>query len=245
MTTPTSYAGRVMAAHRTLQASLLAGAVFVLTSLLLPQAAHAAPASAARSADAIECEQLDIANAAAVRDKAEAVTDVFAGKVRSAQALMADGGRTGRAGQEDRPRTPSDWQHVVQVTAPFRTGLLPGDRVQVLTHPVADNGLGKLEVGATYLFFVTTEQGMDRFEAEPCSGTHLLRDGLSAQQQSALKEALSDAPDDAMPEVALTEPSDGTHTVPAWGRLAAPGAAVALIGVLGLMLLARVGSRRA
>ena len=39
-------------------------------------------------------------------------------------------------------------------------------------------------------------------------------------------------------------PEDGARSTPSLGRLAAPGAAVALIGVLGLLLLARIASRR-
>ncbi|KAA1421944.1 hypothetical protein F0U44_06700 [Nocardioides humilatus] len=223
-----------------LMAGLVAGLLVALGCSLVPGAATAAPAAAA-----IDCEDLDLANTTAVVEKADAVSDVFAGKVRSAKAVTAIGGGAGRAGQEDKPRQPSDWEHAVQVTASFRTELQPGDQVPVFTTPLATDGLGKLEIGATYLFFVTTEAGMDHYDAEPCSGTMPLRGGLSAQQQSALEDALGDASGGVMPEVELSAPSDGTRSIPEWSRLAAPGAAVTLIGVLGLMLLSRVGSRRA
>ena len=234
MSAASPYAGRVIAALRTTLALMLA----VLACALLP-----AGASAAAAGSAADCDQLDLSDATAVREKADAVTDVFAGKVRSAKALSSVGGGAGRAGREDKPRKPSDWEHTVQVAVGFRTDLRSGDRVSVTTTPTSDGGLGKLEIGATYVFFVTTEQGMDHLVAEPCSGTQLLRGGLSAQQQSGLEDALADDPGSSTPTVALSEP-DGTRSVPALGRLAAPGGAVALIGVLGLLLLARVGARR-
>ncbi|MEZ0577315.1 hypothetical protein [Nocardioides sp. MH1] len=230
----------MIAATRTTLALLLA----VLASSVLPglQASAGAIASGNRAA---VCEPLDLASTTAVRAKADDATDVFAGKVRSAKALQSVDGGTGRAGREDKPRKPSDWTHTVQVTATFRTDLRPGDRVQVTTTPTAEGGLAKLVIGRTYLFFVTTEQGMDHFATPACSGTQLLRGGLSAQQQSALKAALASEPVAETPEVDLSAPSDGTRVVPDLGRLAAPGAAVALVGVLGLLLLSRVGKRRA
>lgn len=217
----------------------MALAFAVLACALAPTA----PLAAASAAAAAGCDQLDLADATAVRQKADAATDVFAGKVRSAKALSSVGGGAGRAGREDKPRKPSDWEHTVQVAVGFRTDLRSGDRVTVTTTPTSDDGLGKLEIGSTYVFFVTTEQGMDHYVAEPCSGTQMLRSGLSAQQQSALEDTLADDPGTTTPPVALVEPA-GTRSVPALGRLAAPGAAVALIGVLGLLLLARVGARR-
>jgi hypothetical protein len=230
----------MIAALRTTLALVLA----VLACSVLPSATAMATATATgRSAP--HCDALDLGDATAVRAKAGDVTDVFAGKVRSAKALMSVGGGAGRAGQEDKPRKPSDWEHTVQVTVGFRTDHKSGDRVVVTSATVADGGLGRLEIGSTYLFFVTTHQGMDHLVAEACSGTQMLRGGLSAQQQSALEAALADDSANPTAAVELSAPGDGTRSSPALGRLAAPGAAVALIGVLGLLLLSRVGARRA
>jgi hypothetical protein len=229
----------VILALRTTLALVLA----VLACSLLP--GPPAGATGATATSAADCDALDLGDAAAVQAKADDVTDVFAGKVRTAKALMSVGGGAGRAGQEDKPRKPSDWEHTVQVTVGFRTEHKSGDRVVVDSATVADGGLGRLEIGSTYLFFVTSDPGMDHLVVEACSGTQMLKGGLSAQQQSALEAALADRSDTPPPAVELSAPDDGTRPSPTLGRLAAPGAAVALIGVLGLLLLSRVGARRA
>lgn len=237
MSPASPYAGRVIAALRTTLALVLA----VLACSLLPPATASATATGRAGAD---CDALDLGDATAVRAKADDVTDVFAGKVRSAKALMSVGGGAGRAGREDKPRKPSDWEHTVQVTVGFRTRYTSGDRVVVTSATVADGGLGRLEIGSTYLFFLTAVRGRDHLVAKACSGTQVLRGGLSAQQQSALEAALTDDSVPPSPAVELSAPDGGTRSSPTLGRLAAPGAAVALIGVLGLLLLSRVGARR-
>ena len=78
---------------------------------------------------------------------------------------------------------------------------------------------------------------------DACSGTQQLQGGLGARLRDFLDETLAE-PEDTVPSYTLSAPDDGARSTPALGRLAAPGAAVALIGVLGLLVLARVGSRR-
>ncbi len=247
------YAVPVMAALRTTLAT-------VLVVLACGFAAVSAAVSAATPAAAtVECTRLDLDNATAVRERADRVTDVFAGKVREVEPRSAAGGGEGQAGQDDGPSDgPSDgptrapdprttrWQHTVTVVIPFKSALQPGDRALIVTQPAGDaGGLGKLDQGATYVFFVSTEQGMDHLRAARCSGTTKLPDGLTAEMRDQLDETLGEPPaEDTTPDYTLSAPDDGARSTPSLGRLAAPGAAVALIGVLGLLLVARMASRR-
>lgn len=219
-----------------------------------------ATASAATPAPApAECDQLDLDDPDAVRERADAVTDVFAGKVREVEPRSTLGGGEGGANQgnepSDGPTRNSDtpdrritrWQHTVVVDIPFRSELQTGDPVLVVTEPAGRaGGLGKLDEDATYVFFVSGEQGMDHLLAESCSGTTRLGGGLSADMRDQLHETLREqTTEETTPDYSLSAPDDGARPNPSLGRLAAPGAALALIGVLGLLLLARIASRRA
>jgi len=225
--------------------------VFVVLACWLgtPSPASAAPTTAS----AADCDMFDLSNPSAVRERADAVTDVFAGQVRAAEPRTTVGGGEGKANPDstDPPSNKPDvrttaWEHTVVVQVPFRSSQQPGDRVLVVTEPTADDGLGRLEVDATYLFFVSGDEGMDHLVAEACSGTQKLQGGLGAGLRDALHRALDEPTDEDTPlDFTLAVPEDGVRSTPSLGRLAAPGAAVALIGVLGLLLVARIGARRA
>ena len=243
------YAVPVIAALRT-----------ALATALLGLACSFAPVPAATAAALADCEPLDLDNATAVRQAAANVTDVFAGKVREVEPRTAVGGGEGKADQDtagpsdgpsDGPtRTPDPrttrWQHTVTVESPFQSALQPGDRVLVVTQPSGRaGGLGKLDQGATYVFFVSGEQGMDHLLAEACAGTTKLPGALSAELRDQLAATLGEPVDEeTTPDYTLSAPDDGARSTPSLGRLAAPGAALAIIGVLGLLLLARISSRR-
>jgi hypothetical protein len=231
------------------------------TVLVVLACGLAAMSAATPAAATVECTRLDLDNATAVRARADRVTDVFAGKVREVEPRGAVGGGDGdgKAGQNNEPSDgPSDgptrapdprttrWQHTVTVVIPFKSALQPGDRALIVTQPAGDaGGLGKLDQGATYVFFVSTEQGVDHLRAARCSGTTKLADGLTAEMRDQLDETLGEPPaEDTTPDYTLSAPDDGARSTPSLGRLAAPGAAVALIGVLGLLLVARMASRR-
>jgi len=245
--TPGGYAVPVIAALRTTVAMALA----VLACWFgTATAATAAPTHAG----AADCEELDLNNPTAVLARAEAVTDVFTGRIVAVEPRTTVGGGEGKANQTgsttDAPQQDPDtrttgWQHTVVVKVPFRSTLRSGDRTLVVTTPLTDKvGLGRLKAGGTWLFFASGAEGMDHLVAEACSGTQLLQEGLSADLQSSLEDALDGETDDPVMPVTLSVPDDGASGAPNFGRLAAPGAAVALIGVLGLLLIARVGARR-
>jgi hypothetical protein len=226
------------------------------TVLVVLACGSAAMSAATPAAATVECTRLDLDNATAVRARAERVTDVFAGKVREVEPRSAAGGGDGdgKAGQDNEPsdgptrapdRRTTRWQHTVTVVIPFKSALQPGDRALIVTQPAGDGGLGKLDQGATYVFFVSTKQGVDHLRAARCSGTTKLPDGLTAEMRDQLDDTLGEPPaEDTTPDYTLSAPDDGARSTPSLGRLAAPGAAVALIGVLGLLLVARMSSRR-
>ena len=202
-----------------------------------------------------ECNELDLDDPAAIRAYADAegVTDVFAGTILKVEERTSVGGGEGKANgsggspTDTPPNNPNTrttgWEHVVEVIFPFRSALQRGDKVVVVTGVVADQGLGRLQAGDAYLFFAVGEEGKNHLDAGGCSGTRLLRGGLTADIRDAVSGAFDEPADDPV-DYTLSTPDDGARSTPSLGRLAAPGAALTLIGVLGLLLLARISARR-
>lgn len=237
------YAVPMTRAVRTTLAMVLA----ILACWCVPATGAAASGSVST---AVDCPPLDLDNATAILESADGVTDVFAGTVREVVPVTSVGGGEGEGNQtttEAPSQKPdarvSSFEHAVVVEDSFRSSVRPGDRVQVVTEPTADDGYGRLDEDAVYLFFATVKPGVRGYHVAPCSGTQRLQGGLDSRLRNSLDETFAE-PDDAAPSYSLSTPDDGARTTPALGRLAAPGAAVALIGVLGLLVLARVGSRR-
>lgn len=221
--------------------------------VVLACAFAAAPATAAPAPPRgmAECNELDLDDPAAVRARADAegVTDVFAGKILKSEARTSVGGGEGKANGSD--GSPNDdlhtrttgWEHIVEVDFPFRSALQRRDKVVVVTGTVEDKGLGRLRAGDVYLFFASGEEGKNHLDAGPCSGTRPLPGGLTAEIRDKVSSAFDESASEDV-DYTLSTPDDGARSTPSLGRLAAPGAALALLGVLGLMLLARISRRR-
>lgn len=208
--------------RRLLPAALVAAVVTVGPA----PASVAAPTPVA--AIAASCPSLDLDDQAAVVARAEQVDDVFVGRV-------ADVVRRKRA------RKPTLVRHEVTVTTVLSGDLRPGQKVTVQFRR-SDDGrnrvLGKREM---HLFFTTGT--VEEIRADYCEGSKQLPDGLSASLQRTLEGYLSGAPAPPV-RVELHRPSGGGEEPPRLSRVVAPGAAISLVGVLGLFLVARVGRRR-
>ncbi len=108
-----------------------------------------------------------------------------------------------------------------------------------MTTPAAARacGLPDLRVGADYVFFTT---GAD-LETTSTAGTARATGTLVARVERLLGEGRSATP---------AEPTEATFTRVAgartsFERVAAPGAALVIVGLLGLLLVAGLGRRRA
>lgn len=99
-------------------------------------------------------------------------------------------------------------------------------------------GLGELEVGSTYLFFATGTGAP--YDADSCGGTGVANPRRVDRIEELLGEGTSVDPPPP-PEAVLTRVEDAAP--PGFARMAAPGAAAAIIGLLGLVVVRRVSRR--
>lgn len=161
-------------------------------------------------------------------ESVEAADAVFVGVVTAVE-------RSGQGGNRAR------FTHTVQVERVYKG---PIDRVTVPVRTVATTrkrpGLGALERGGRYVFFVQISPGL--LSADGCSGTTPATEEqvakvveLRGQGRPAVPPAPIEA---AFTRVADSDPVDFT-------RSAAPGLALVLIGLLGLIVVRRLGSRPA
>ena len=99
-------------------------------------------------------------------------------------------------------------------------------------------GLGELRAGTNYVFLATGTAAP--FEADSCSGTTVRNDTKVTKIEKILGEGTSVEPPPP-PTAVLTKLEDSPPA--GFARTAAPGAAVALIGLLGLAVVRRLGRR--
>lgn len=192
----------------------------------------------------VTCGRLDLTDAAAVVANAQGTEDIFIGRVvRIDSGTTAGGGSTAPAATATATGTPTPGagrtvRHEVLVEDALTGDLHPGEPVRVVFSAVGGKQT-QLRLNASYVFFTTGTAATLR--ADGCDGYVSAR-GLTATTVDALRDAL--APDDEPVEAKLSAPSGGSEDAPELGRVVAPGAAVGLVGILGLVLLSRVGRRR-
>lgn len=99
-------------------------------------------------------------------------------------------------------------------------------------------GLGALDVGATYVFLATGTEAP--YAADSCGGTSVANPTKVDKIEKLLGAGTAVEPPPP-PEAVLTRVE---HSAPAgFARTAAPGAAAALIGLLGLVVVRRLARR--
>ncbi|UUW91401.1 hypothetical protein [Pimelobacter simplex] len=194
-------------------------------------AAGAVPASAGASSYPAMCDALDLTDETEIDARALPADDVFAGTVRAVQPTAGDAQRVG---------------YLVAVERPFR-GDIDKDKQVLVTVDWPADATPTVEKSRAYLFFTNDRGG--RVVADPCTGTALLPKGVTPRIAATLRRFLASveptAPPSPTPQpVAFSEPSDPAGNPPELGRVLASGGAIALIGVLGLVLVSRLGRRR-
>lgn len=177
-------------------------------------------------AQACSCVKLTTA------EQAEAADAVFLGTVRET-----------RQGQPDnKGRLVEPLTYVIDVSRIYKAeGVVVADTVKVASpRGSATCGLGTLAAGSEYFFFARAQDA--GFRATSCGGSQPVSEEFQAEVEAALGSgddlrATAEAPELVMTTVETSSPT----TV---GRLAAPGAAVAILGALGLVAIRLRRSRR-
>ncbi|MFJ9313083.1 hypothetical protein ACIRN4_02745 [Pimelobacter simplex] len=177
------------------------------------------------------CDALDLTDEAEIDARALPADDVFAGTVRAVQPTAGDAKRIG---------------YLVAVERPFRGDIDKDKQVLVTIDWPADVD-PTVRKARAYLFFTNDRGG--RVVADPCTGTALLPGGITPRVTATLRRFLASveptAPPSPTPQpVAFDDPGDPLGNPPELGRVLASGGAIALIGVLGLVLVSRLGRRR-
>lgn len=209
-------------------------ALAAVVLVLLPVAVSATPAPADG------CGELALTDRDAVAERGQEADDVFVGRIVD---ITGPAGASELGSATANPRVGAVLQVQVQqeLAGDNRTVGKPVD-VQLL--PADDEIDRQLRRGGRYIFF--TEGAGRKVNADGCSGfvaTPLLdKEPLDQATLAQLREFLA-APV-RPPAVDLGNPPADADETPDLGRLVAPGGAISLIGILGLVLISRLSRQR-
>lgn len=185
------------------------------------------------------CGDLDLSSQKDVQERAADAEQVFLGRVDSISRNGAAG--DGASQDESTGSEPEGRVHHVLVKVPLAGDAPKGNFVTVEFMPSARADDPKLRVGGNYLFF--TRGTPPAFGADACDGfapAGKLDDAALAR----ISGWLVPEPEPEPLDVNLRDPEDGAPGSPELGRLVAPGGAIGLLGVLGLVLINRLGRQR-
>lgn len=153
--------------------------------------------------------------------------DVFTGTVTAVMAARKTDGQRG-----------ANMTYDVEVDRVYK-GDVSSSEVQVTSEKgAASCGLGRLIADERYVFF--TKSDGTELSADSCGGTARATDKLVTKVERLLGDGRGPVPPE--PEKAVfTTVADATP--PSLTRLAAPGVALVLAGLLGLVVVRRLGAR--
>lgn len=187
----------------------------LVVGVLAPAGASTTPSSPSPSAQ--RCTPPEV-TAAARESRA-----VFTGEVVGAERVAS-----GRA---------VEFVHQVRVTRVYR-GRITAETVEVTTSASGECALGRLSDGTAYVFFAAA--GEPQWTARNQGGTAEATDALVSRVEATLgagRPPVAPEPEEAeFTDVATTEPTS-------FSRLAAPGLALMLVGVLGFLLVSLLRRR--
>ncbi|NHA01175.1 hypothetical protein G5V59_18555 [Nocardioides sp. W3-2-3] len=193
----------------------------------------------------VTCGRLDLTDAAAVVANAQGTEDVFIGRVvRIDSGPTAGGGSTAPAATATATGTPTPGagrtvRHEVLVEDALTGDLHPGEPVRVVFSAVG----GKQTQPAPQRQPTSSSPPAPRPPCGPTAATATSRPAASPPPPST-PSATPLHRTTSRSRRSLSAPSGGSDGAPGLGRVVAPGAAVGLVGILGLVLLSRVGRRK-
>lgn len=210
--------------HERVPTQLLTTPRRLLALLLLAGAlVWVTPASASAA-----CACSAAASATDTELSARNANDVFTGTVVSSTAVPRDDGARGAV-----------YTHEVSVELIYK-GDIRDDVVQVRTVSGVECDLGELTDGKRYAFFVEAVE--ETLVAEGCGGTQRRRTQLVAELEALYGEGEPPRVDQPA-EAASIEPVPGVEDPMTFTRAAAPGGALVLVGLLGLVVVRRLARR--
>ena len=127
----------------------------------------------------------------------------------------------------------------VRVDRVYKGSMITTETVDVATARAFGTCAKALEVGGRYVFFAQSDEGLS---ATGCGGTTRATAALVGQVKRLLGDGRLPVPEQQAPVEATLTPVD-TSEPTSFTRLAAPGLALVIVGLLGLALVRRVGRR--